>query len=420
MKLYAHEQRAEKESELSELRVYNTPSKAFHWITALLVLVTAPMGLYMVWLEPSPFKFDIYQWHKSVGMTIFLLVIMRVGWNLASTRPKPLTSLHKWEVALSKTVHILMYLALFIMPLTGWLMTSAGQFPNKYFGLFDIPDLVGKNDWLFEVMRESHEIIAFIFLAAIVLHVTGGLKHYILDRDQTLQRMLPVSGKRAQKAFTFGMTFFVFLSFLVSGGLIYQLEIKDTHTPDRIAGVKIEKQEKTLSQASPSVEAWSIDKDKSRIGFSVEVEGSKFEGEFLNYDGTIIFDPDNLDSAKAEIDVRIESVKSGSKDRDSYIVQEPWLHADKHSFARFTSSDFQKSDTKDYVVTGDFTLKGVTKKIEMPFHLDITEKNDQKIARASGQFKIDRKAHTIGTGPWAQGDTVGESVTIQIDLTARK
>ena len=378
------------------------------------------MGLYMVWLEPSPLKFDIYQWHKSVGMTILLLVILRVGWKVTSRQPKPLKSLQKWEVAMSRTVHVLMYLALFIMPLTGWLMTSAGQFPNKYFGLVNIPDLVGKNDWLFNVMRESHEIIAFVFLAAIALHVTGGLKHYILDRDQTLQRMLPVSGRRAQKAFTFGMIFVVFVSVLLAGVLVYKLEVQHTHTHDHMAPAETKKQAKSQFQSSPSSETWTIDKDKSRIGFSLEVEGSTFEGEFLNYDGTIMFDPDNLDNAKADFEVQIESVKSGSANRDDYIVQEPWLNADKYGFAKFTSTDFRKAETKDYVVIGDFTLKGVTKKIKMPFQLDITEKDDQKIAKAFGQFKIDRDAYNIGTGPWAEGDTVGGTVTIQIELTATK
>lgn len=394
---------------------YNRLSQFFHWATALLIFITVPLGFYMVWIEPSSLKFDLYQWHKSVGMTILLLVILRIGWRFAAPPPPPSAGLKGWEQALSRAVHVLLYLVLFLMPLTGWLMTSASQFPNKYFGLFDIPDLVGKDQWLFEVMRESHEIIAFIIFGAVALHVAGALKHYIIDRDNTLQRMLPADSTIGQKAFTFAFVAVVFFSFAVSGMIIVNKAMSKGQEKAAISPVMAGEATSGGEQGQ-----WTIIKDESRIGFAVDVYGKPFEGEFNKYEGSIRFDPDNLDTASAEFTVHIDSVESGSAERDGYIVEKPWLHADQYPVATFSSTSFEKGGRKDFVVKGDFTLRGQTQPVSMPFNIDITRDNGTEKAVAKGRFTIERVLYNIGQGEWAQGDTVGDTVKIYVELTADK
>ena len=404
---------------------YGRIAKIFHWLTAVLIFITLPLGLYMVWIAPGQLKFDLYQLHKSIGMTILLLVILRLGWRLSQPRPESPATLKKWEKYLSQTVHIFLYGLLFLMPLTGWLMTSASQFPNKYFGLFDIPDLVGRDDSLFKRMQNAHEILGFIILGLIALHVGGAFKHYFIDRDQTFQRMLPALGAKKMKLAAFVSVFTVVIVFALSAMIIYQSEIRD-EKPAESYGVSttdsdLQDPSQAVSQTDKDAQAqWSIIKEKSRIGFSVPVYGKPFSGEFRNYSGTIIFDSDNLDTSDVRFEVRIKSVESGSAERDGYIVEEPWLDASDHPFATFQSTSFKQGGNKDFVIEGDLTLRGETRSIEMPFEFQRQFSDNRVLAKASGTFKINRDDFNIGQGPWADGDTVGETVTFHVELTADK
>lgn len=413
---------------LSGSQHYTALAKFFHWLTAALIFVMLPLGFYMVWLENSPFKFDLYQWHKSIGMTILLIAVLRFGWTLSSSKPPYDPGLSLWEIWLSRLVHVFLYVALFAMPLTGWLMTSASDFPNRYFGLFQIPDLVGKNQWLYDLMSESHEIIAFIVLALVALHVTGAIKHYLLDKDQTLQKMLPVKGPKGQKFYAFSYVFVMIVSFSLTAFLIYQVEF---HQQEKEVKNFIEGQTKaepasefSKQEARDQAGKWIILSKESRIGFNVDVYGEPFSGRFHDYEGDIFFDPQGLKNAHAFVRVKIKSVESGNKERDGYIVQEPWLYAEKYPFASFTSKKFDESpegSEHNFTVTGDLSLRGVSREISMPFTFESFEaQSGEEKAKAYGRFTIDREEFGIGQGPWAQGNTVGEKVRITIKLVAKK
>ena len=105
---------------------YNPVSKGFHWVSALIVLGLLPLGYFMTSLEFSTFKLDLYAWHKSFGTLLLILVALRILWRLRKGTPPHLDTHTRWEVVLAKIVHILLYLGLIGMPVTGWLMTSFG------------------------------------------------------------------------------------------------------------------------------------------------------------------------------------------------------------------------------------------------------------------------------------------------------
>lgn len=399
---------------------YGRIAKTFHWLTALLIFGMLPLGFYMVWLAPGPLKFDLYQLHKSIGMTILLLVILRMGWKLSNPKPKPPDTLKKWEVVFSRLVHGVLYLTLFFMPLTGWLLTSASEFPNKYFGLFDVPDLVGKDEGLYEAMSEAHEIIAFIIIAAVFFHVAGALKHYFVDRDQTLQRMLPPSLSPYFGPIVYGIVFVTFLVFALTAVLIYQAEIK----PDSGGGEDVKASE-TPKMAVPSHKeaaqsGWQILKPESEIGFTVDVYGKPFSGVFKSFSGGIKFDPAKPEDSDITVSVKTDSVESGNEERDGYIVEPAWLDAGTYPKATVVVTTIKKEADGQFRLFGDLTLKGVTRKIEMPFSYSEDQSPEGLHARAQGAFMLKRQDFGIGTGQWASGQTVGEDVEVNIRLHAFK
>ncbi|HEY8190743.1 MAG TPA: cytochrome b [Micavibrio sp.] len=165
--------------------------KALHWIIAVLVIAMICVGLYMVSLDPSPKLFRIYALHKSVGISILTLAVLRLAWRMSNIRPMPLPNHQAWEKFLATIIHALLYAALFIMPLSGWIMSSAKGFSVSVFGLFTLPNLVRPDKSLADLAITVHSYTAWTLIAMIALHAAGALKHHLIDRDDTLRRMFP-------------------------------------------------------------------------------------------------------------------------------------------------------------------------------------------------------------------------------------
>ena len=168
---------------------YHFISKSFHWIVGLMILGLLALGFYMTALEGTPFKFGLYGWHKSFGILVLLLGVLRLVWRFYKGVPESLGTHQVWEKMLSKVTHLVLYLGIFAMPLTGWLMSSAGGYGVSVFGLFKMPDLIGKNKELGGLFNQAHEILGYVILVAVILHLAGALKHHLIDKDETLQRM---------------------------------------------------------------------------------------------------------------------------------------------------------------------------------------------------------------------------------------
>lgn len=170
---------------------YSPLSKWFHWIIALVVILMLSVG-FVLEDVPDQFKGTAFMLHKSTGITILFLMILRFVWIQASGKPALPPTMKRWEKILSRIVQYGFYLLLFILPLSGWIMSVAGGRIPVYFGLFDAPlPWIGPNKSLSEFMFDSHGIIAGILIVFIVLHILGALKHHFIDKDPILKRMLP-------------------------------------------------------------------------------------------------------------------------------------------------------------------------------------------------------------------------------------
>lgn len=170
---------------------YGAVAIGFHWIVAILVIALLAVGLVMTDMKPGPDMFKIYATHKSVGITVLTLAVLRLIWMLTNPHPATLPTHQRWEKVLAKAVHLFLYFSIIAMPLSGWVMSSAKGFPVSVFGWFTLPDFVAPDKDLAKAAGEFHEVLAYVLMAAILLHFSGALKHHLIDKDGTLRRMLP-------------------------------------------------------------------------------------------------------------------------------------------------------------------------------------------------------------------------------------
>jgi len=177
---------------------YTATAIALHWLVALGILGAFSLGLYMQDLPISPAKLKLYSYHKWAGVTLFLLILTRLAWRLAHPPPPLPTAMPAWQRRLAGGLHHLLYVLLFAIPLSGWLMSSAKGFQTVWFGVLPLPDLVGKDKALGDALALVHQTLNFSMAGLVMVHVAAALKHHLLDRDDVLQRMLPSLGNKAK------------------------------------------------------------------------------------------------------------------------------------------------------------------------------------------------------------------------------
>jgi cytochrome b561 len=167
---------------------YTAIAIALHWIIAFSIIGLIAVGWLMEEMEPGPDYFQIVQLHKSFGITILLLSVARLIWRLMNP-PPPEPDMPKFQAVLARAVHVLFYVLIIAMPLTGWIMASASSdAPTRYFGLVDIrlPGIPGLDaatrEGLEEGFEQVHSSLAWVIIGLLVLHVAGALKHHFVTR----------------------------------------------------------------------------------------------------------------------------------------------------------------------------------------------------------------------------------------------
>ncbi len=175
---------------------YTFTAIALHWLMALLLIGLFTVGLYMHELPLSPWKLEVYSWHKWAGVTAFLLVMLRLGWRMTHRPPKlPLSMSTKMQLG-AHIGHVLLYFLMIAIPLSGWLMSSAKGVQTVYFGVLPIADLLAKNKELGELLHTVHMSLNFTLAALVVGHTGAAIKHHLIDKDDILTRMLPKRHRR--------------------------------------------------------------------------------------------------------------------------------------------------------------------------------------------------------------------------------
>lgn len=179
----------------------NTPSRygaaamLMHWGMAVLLAVLTAMGWYMVRLPDAGFdreKIGLILAHKSLGMLALLAVLVRIGWRSANNLPRWAAELPDWQKSAAYFVHLCFYALMLALPLTGWLMSSAGGFPvYLWFDRGLLPDLMGNDPALFRFFIDLHRWLAYSLVVLVAAHSGAALVHHFIWRDETLKKMLP-------------------------------------------------------------------------------------------------------------------------------------------------------------------------------------------------------------------------------------
>lgn len=171
-----------------------TPTAIFlHWLMAIAFVALFALGLYMTELPLSPDKLKLYSWHKWAGVSLFLLAFARLGWRLSNRPPALPAHMPRGERFVAHAGHALLYVLMFAVPLSGWLMSSAKGIQTVLFGLWPIPDLLAKNRELGHFLETVHWGLNLFFAAIVVGHVAAALKHHFINKDDVLTRILPAS-----------------------------------------------------------------------------------------------------------------------------------------------------------------------------------------------------------------------------------
>jgi cytochrome b561 len=175
---------------------YTATAIALHWLIFVLIGCGFALAVYMVELPLSPQKLRYFSWHKWIGVTVFALALARIGWRLTHRPPPWDPPLPCWQRRAAATLHVVLYSLIVIIPLTGWLYSSATGVPTVYLGVMQLPDLVAKDKALAELLKSVHVTLNYALLALVAIHAAAALQHHYIARDAVLARMLPWAARR--------------------------------------------------------------------------------------------------------------------------------------------------------------------------------------------------------------------------------
>ena len=173
-------------------------SIGLHWLTFLLVLALAVIGLLMTDMRTSPAKIQVYALHKSLGLSVLALTSLRLLWLFSARLPGRIEGTPGWQHAIAKLTHAGLYALLLLVPFSGWWFNSASGFPLRWFGLFAVPKLGAFDPLVKASAKQTHETLFWLLAAVIAVHAAAALWHHYRMRDVTLRRMLPLFPSQRQ------------------------------------------------------------------------------------------------------------------------------------------------------------------------------------------------------------------------------
>lgn len=386
---------------------YGSISRTLHWLTALFIFTALALGLY---LEDQPTGTDaevarvaaLYSLHKTVGLAAFLTALIRILWGISQIRPGHIYPNRRIETFLGDLVHWLLYGALVIMPLSGWITHAAttGFAPILWpFGQ-SLP-FVPKSPELAETFGRVHGFASKILIGALILHVAGALKHAIIDRDATLARMitgrgpLPAAPDHVKAPGIAAFT--IWLAVVLAGLLI-------TPPPRNAAPVP------TTATAAPASAAANWTVETGTLGFVVKQMTAEVKGQFTGWTAAIAFD-EATRTGNVDVTIPIAGMTVGSVTRQAAGPE--FFDMAKFPTATFTGTIAETNG--QLTATGPLTIHGIAAPISLPFTLTITGDT----AQMSGQVTIDRRTFGIGAN-YKDETTVAFPVQIDVTLTAKR
>jgi len=170
---------------------WGAPAKLFHWVMAALILAQIALGVMAASWRVSPAKLELFFWHKSNGMLILALVALRVLWRLGNPTPALPPGMASWERAAARLSHLVLYVLMVALPITGWIVSSASNVPFRIFWLIPLPAIVAPDKATADFVALVHGGLAAMLALVLVAHIGAALRHHFVKRNTVLERMLP-------------------------------------------------------------------------------------------------------------------------------------------------------------------------------------------------------------------------------------
>lgn len=172
-------------------QAWGVPAKLLHWALAALVLVQICLGWVAVSWRLSPTKLDLFVWHKSIGLLILLLMLVRIAWRSVNVTPALPAAMAPLERGAARLSHVLLYVLLLVMPVTGWIINSAANIPFRIFWLIPLPAIVQPDKALADATARVHLALFIVLALLLVVHIGAALRHHFVKHNDVLTRMLP-------------------------------------------------------------------------------------------------------------------------------------------------------------------------------------------------------------------------------------
>ncbi|WP_240624562.1 cytochrome b/b6 domain-containing protein [Aurantiacibacter odishensis] len=421
---------------------YSTGAIILHWLIALLLAGEIALGFAM---PKDASGFAEYQLHKSIGITILALSLVRLGWRF--THPRPASLEGGATGVLASAVHVGFYVFMIAMPLTGWALVSTDPLdvPTILYGVVPLPHLP-LSEGLNDLAKGAHEWLAWGGVALFVLHVAGAFRHHFLLHDDLLARMT-FDGKADRALGTGGA--------VVAVGLITLFSVggdtpEDTATPDQAevaqadAGALEElpgevaddeseaeapiEEETTQAQDVEEAEAepeaaaqepsgpppnWTIQPGGS-LRFTATNSGAALNGSFGKWSGNIVMDPEAPQSAQITIRVDLASASLGDATQDNMLRGGDFFDTASFPQGVWRSTAVRRVSGNRYEADGTLSLKGISRSQRITFTLQ----GSGNRRSVQGSATIDRNAFSVGTGTSAENLAGSVQVTFAFDATS--
>lgn len=370
---------------------YHGYAIALHWVIAFLIIGMLGVGIFMTGLEESePLRFALTQWHKSFGVVALFLIVGRLAWRLNHTPPRLPDHLAAWEIRAAGIAHLLLYLLILMIPLSGWIMVSASplDLPTLIFDGIHWPhlppfDRLPSKAEISALFAEIHAYAAYALILVLVAHIGAALRHRFVLRDDVMSRMSPTTsdGRWAVGVLPLIGTIVVIIALLIAYGLGL------SGPPPLAAGA-------------------------SRVDFEFTVDNQASRGSFVASKVELVLDPDNPAANRLVATVDTSSVATGTSQIDSTLKASDWFDVDNHPQAIFESSSLLPEGENRYAVSGVLTIKGIGQELRFSLTLEQAENG----RRAVGGFTIARLDFGLGAESQPDDETVGLTVPVEFEF----
>jgi cytochrome b561 len=348
-------------------------SQLFHWTVVVLIIVQFVLANIADDLPLGMKKLAVLANHKSFGITILALAILRLLWRRASPGPGLPEGMSRLERIAAQASHHVLYLLLFLTPLTGWAMSSAKNYSVSWFNLVPLPNLVSPNDAVFRTMHEAHELLATAIAVVAGVHALAALRHHFMLKDDVLKRILP-----------FGR---------VSALVLAVLAMLPT----------------------PRAEAanWSADPARSTLGFSFKQAGAVNTGRFARFTVAAAAPGTTLAGGTLTVTIETGSLDTKDKDRDATLKGADLFDVAKHPTATFAATRVAETAPGQWEATGTLSIRGVAKPVRLSMTVRAASEGGQSVVYLAGKTTIRRLEFGVGQGDWKSTEWVADEVGVE-------